>query len=49
MYIKTNNYTEIDNNTIKSDIARYMIMKEYGGLYFDIDFNCAVHLLMNYF
>ena len=41
MYIKTNNYTEINNNTLKSDIARYMIMKEYGGLYFDIDFNCA--------
>ena len=40
MYIKTNNYTENDNNIIKSDIARYIIMKEYGGLYFDIDFNC---------
>ena len=41
MYIKTNNYTERDGNTIKSDIARYIIMKEYGGLYFDIDFNCT--------
>jgi hypothetical protein len=41
IYIKTNNYTETDNNTIKSDIARYIIMKEYGGLYFDIDFNCT--------
>jgi len=41
IYIKTSNYTEIDNNTIKSDIARYIIMKEYGGLYFDIDFNCT--------
>jgi len=41
MYIKTNNYTVIDNNTIKSDIARYIIMKEYGGLYFDMDFNCT--------
>jgi len=41
MYIKTNNYTVIDNNTIKSDIARYIIMKEYGGLYFDIDFKCT--------
>jgi hypothetical protein len=41
MYIKSNNYTEIDNNKIKSDIARYIIMKEYGGLYFDIDFNCT--------
>jgi hypothetical protein len=41
IYIKTSNYTEIDNNTIKSDVARYIIMKEYGGLYFDIDFNCT--------
>jgi len=41
IYIKTNNYTEIDNNTIKSDIARYIIMKEYGGLYFDMDFKCT--------
>jgi hypothetical protein len=41
MYIKTNNYTETDNNKIKSDIARYIIMKEYGGLYFDIDFKCS--------
>jgi hypothetical protein len=41
IYLKTNNYTETDNNTIKSNIARYIIMKEYGGLYFDIDFNCT--------
>jgi hypothetical protein len=41
IYIKTSNYTEIDNNTIKSDIARYIIMKEYGGLYFDVDFSCT--------
>jgi hypothetical protein len=41
IYIKTNNYTERDGNTIKSDIARYIIMREYGGLYFDIDFNCT--------
>ena len=41
MYIKSNNYTEIDNNKIKSYIARYMVMKEYGGLYFDIDFKCS--------
>jgi hypothetical protein len=41
IYIKTGNYTEIDNNKIKSDIARYIIMKEYGGLYFDMDFNCT--------
>lgn len=25
---------------LKSDIARYIIMKKYGGLYFDIDFIC---------
>lgn len=24
----------------KSDIARYLIMKEYGGLYYDFDFEC---------
>jgi hypothetical protein len=41
MYVKTNNYTETRGNTIKSDIARYMIMKEYGGLYFDMDFKCT--------
>jgi hypothetical protein len=40
IYVKTSKYTENDNNIIKSDIARYIIMKEYGGLYFDIDFNC---------
>jgi len=27
-------------NSIKSDIARYVIMKEYGGLYCDIEYNC---------
>ena len=31
----------ININAIKSDIARYIIMKEYGGLYFDIDFECV--------
>jgi len=31
----------INSNAIKSDIARYIIMKEYGGLYFDIDFVCV--------
>jgi len=41
MYIRANNYTETDNNKIKSDIARYIIMKEYGGLYFDMDFKCS--------
>jgi len=27
-------------NATKSDIARYIIMKEYGGLYCDIEYNC---------
>jgi hypothetical protein len=27
-------------DSIKSDIARYIIMKEYGGLYYDIEFKC---------
>lgn len=27
-------------NSTKSDIARYIIMKEYGGLYCDIEYNC---------
>ena len=25
----------------KSDIARYVIMKEFGGLYYDLDFDCV--------
>lgn len=41
IYKKSNTYSgRIDNNIIKSDIARYIIMKEYGGLYFDIEFKC---------
>ena len=28
-------------NAVKSDIARYIIMKEYGGLYYDLDFECV--------
>ena len=31
----------INNNATKSDIARYIIMKEYGGLYYDLDFVCS--------
>ena len=31
---------KINTYAIKSDISRYMILKEYGGLYFDIDFEC---------
>jgi len=30
----------ININASKSDIARYIIMKEYGGLYYDLDFDC---------
>jgi hypothetical protein len=30
----------IGNMASKSDIARYVIMKEYGGLYYDMDFDC---------
>jgi len=41
IYKKCNSYNgTINNNIIKSDIARYIIMKEYGGLYFDIEFKC---------
>jgi hypothetical protein len=35
-------------NAIKSDIARYLIMKEYGGVYFDLDFYC-IHNFDNLF
>jgi len=30
----------ITTEATKSDIARYVIMKEYGGLYYDYDFEC---------
>jgi hypothetical protein len=40
MYNK-NTYSVFDKESIKSHIARYIIMKEYGGLYFDIEFNCT--------
>jgi hypothetical protein len=41
IYKKSSDYSgSINNNIIKSDIARYIIMKEYGGLYFDIEFKC---------
>jgi len=30
----------ISNEVTKSDIARYVIMKEYGGLYCDIEIDC---------
>jgi len=30
----------IGSSTTQSDIARYVIMKEYGGIYYDFDFKC---------
>jgi len=38
-YKNVASYSNNINNT-KSDIARYIIMKEYGGLYCDIEYNC---------
>lgn len=40
LYIK-NTHHAFDKDSIKSDIARYIIMKEYGGLYYDIEFKCV--------
>ncbi len=41
IYNNINNlYGLININASKSDIARYIIMKEYGGLYYDFDFEC---------
>jgi mannosyltransferase OCH1-like enzyme len=39
-YKNSANYDSINQNLIKSDIARYIIMKEYGGLYYDIEYTC---------
>jgi len=39
MYKNVAIYGSNINNT-KSDIARYIIIKEYGGLYCDIEYNC---------
>jgi len=36
-----NTYNIYERDSIKSDIARYIIMKEYGGLYFNIEYKCA--------
>jgi hypothetical protein len=36
-----NSYTVFDKDSIKSHIARYIILKEYGGLYFDIEYKCT--------
>jgi hypothetical protein len=41
VYKNTHNYYGLIGDTAtKSDIARYVIMKEFGGLYFDLDFDC---------
>ena len=32
---------DINQLATKSDIARYMILQEFGGLYFDMDFICS--------
>jgi hypothetical protein len=39
-YKNSANYNNINNNFIKSHIARYIIMKEYGGFYYDIGSTC---------
>jgi hypothetical protein len=39
-----NSYTVFDKDSIKSHIARYIIMKDYGGLYFDIEYKCTSSL-----
>ena len=41
VYKNVNNLSGIiNNNATRSDIARYIIMKVYGGLYYDFDFEC---------
>ncbi len=41
IYININKLSGfITSNATKSDIGRYIIMKEYGGLYYDLDFEC---------
>ncbi|MBQ0004130.1 MAG: hypothetical protein KBT21_11410 [Treponema sp.] len=37
-------YLTASNYGMKSDIARYAILKEYGGFYFDTDFECLKNL-----
>lgn len=42
VYKNVKNYSGfINTEASKSDIARYIIMKEYGGLYYDLDFQCV--------
>lgn len=35
-------YGIINNDDAKSHIAIYVILKEYGGLYYDLDFECII-------
>jgi hypothetical protein len=39
-YKNSVNYNSINQNFIKSDIARCIIMKEYGGFYYDVEYTC---------
>ena len=42
IYKKAQQYSGmINTNATKSDVARCVIMKEYGGLYYDFDFECV--------
>jgi len=42
LYKNVNQLTGIiHSKTTQSDIARYVIMKEYGGLYYDIEYECV--------
>lgn len=34
-------YGIISNENTKSHIARYIILKEYGGIYYDLDYECV--------
>ena len=41
VYKNIDNYSGVIGATAtKSDIARYVIMKEFGGIYYDLDFDC---------
>lgn len=39
-FTSKNEFLKASNFGMKSDIARYAILKEYGGFYFDTDFEC---------
>ena len=36
-----NTYSTFEKESIQTHIARYVIMKEYGGMYFDMDIKCT--------